>query len=282
MKKVTHGSSFLSRTGVAALIGLAGIALVSGCISLDTTSVEQARAAVESARGDSNIEPGSLDLEQAERHLVLAEEALDSGRFQVDVDHEAYLAATYARVAQIHGEANLAREETSTYLARARGETARTRMQVESAIQFARALDAEQTERGLVLTLGGVQFAFDSAELKPEAQLSVARVAGFLIAADNREILVEGYTDDVGEEDYNLNLSKRRAESVRDALAANRISTSRILADGFGAAFPVASNETEEGRQTNRRVEIIILEAGQAAAEFRRSSGLPDVAADRE
>ncbi len=133
-----------------------------------------------------------------------------------------------------------------------------------------------------MLTLGGVQFAFDSAELKPEAQLSVARVAGFLIAADNREILVEGYTDDVGEKDYNLNLSKHRAESVRDALAANRISTSRILADGFGAAFPVASNETEEGRQTNRRVEIVILEAGQAAAEFRRSSWLPDVAADRE
>jgi outer membrane protein OmpA-like peptidoglycan-associated protein len=277
-----HEVSFLSHTGIAVSFGLAVIVLASGCISLDATPVEQARAAVESARSEANIEAGSLDLEQAERHLALAEEALESGGFQVKVDHEAYMAVTYARVAQVQGEAHLAREETSAYLARARGETTRTRMQVESAIRFARALDAQQTERGLVLTLGGVQFAFDSADLKPEAQLSVARVAGFLIASDNREVLVEGYTDNIGEEDYNLDLSKRRAESVRDALIENRISMTRILADGFGAAFPLASNEDEEGRQTNRRVEIVILEPGQAAADFRRSGGLPDVAADRE
>ena len=146
----------------------------------------------------------------------------------------------------------------------------------------ASALDAEQTERGLVLTLGGVLFGFDSAELKPEAELSLARIAGFLIAAEDREVLVEGFTDNVGTEEYNLELSKQRAEAVTATLVENRVAPSRILAAGFGPAYSVASNDEDEGRALNRRVEIIILDPGLSAAQARRGGGLPGVATGPE
>ena len=218
------------------------------------------------AQTHEGVDPGSLDLEEAGRHLALAEEALEDG-FQAEVDHQAYMATNYARVAELQGETRLAQKGASGYLDSARRETSRTRSAVDlavrrarSAAQRARALDAQQTERGLVLTLGGVLFKFDSADLKPEATVSVARVAGFLIALDDREVLIEGHTDNVGSDEYNLELSKQRAESARAALIESGVGESRIVAKGFGASMPVASNDEDEGRQRNRRVEIIILE----------------------
>lgn len=265
----------MMRRSLLATTCLAGlVAFATGCITLDPAAVEDARAAVEAARTDPNVAPMSIDLEEAERHLAAAEEAL-GGRYQATVDHEAYMAATHARIAQTEGQARLAQEATSAFLARAVQETAQTRKQVDVAVRRARALDALQTDRGLVLTLGGVLFGFDSDELKPEAQKAVSRVAGFLIALDNREVLVEGYTDDIGEAEYNLGLSKRRADAVRAALVGNQVAPSRILADGYGANFPIADNETDEGRQKNRRVEIIILEPGQSAAQAQRRMAPP-------
>jgi outer membrane protein OmpA-like peptidoglycan-associated protein len=264
------------------LVSLAGALLATGCASLNASPVDEARAVVQAARTSPNVTPDSLDVEQAERQLALAEAALESGRFQHRVDHEAGMAKSYARVAVVQGEARLAQQETSDYLARAVRDSEGTRQQVEIAVRRARALDAEQTERGLVLTLGGVLFGFDSAQLKPEAQLALARVAGFLIAAENREVLVEGFTDDVGTEEYNLELSQQRAESVTATLIGNRVDPARILAAGFGPAFPVASNEDDEGRSLNRRVEIIILEPGLSAAVAQRGGRLPGVAAGPE
>jgi outer membrane protein OmpA-like peptidoglycan-associated protein len=141
---------------------------------------------------------------------------------------------------------------------------------VEVAIQNARNIDARQTERGLVLTLGGVLFDFDSADLTADAQLSVARVAGFLIALSNRNAVVEGHADNTGRADYNLELSKRRAESISAALVESGVEADRLAAEGYGSSFPVASNDTAEGREKNRRVEIVILKPGLSAAEARR------------
>ena len=266
MKLYGRSTSPVHHARALCLVSLAGVLIATGCVSLNAAPVEEARAAVQAARTDPNITPDSLDVEQAERHLVLAEAALESGRFQNRVDHAASMAKSYARVAVTQGEARLAQQETSDYLARAVRDSEGTRTQVEIALRRARALDAEQTERGLVLTLGGVLFGFDSADLKPEAEISLARIAGFLIAAEDREVLVEGFTDNVGTEEYNLELSKLRAEAVTATLVGNHVDPSRILAAGFGPAYPVASNEEGEGRALNRRVEVIILDPGLSAA----------------
>jgi len=131
-------------------------------------------------------------------------------------------------------------------------------------------VDAKQTGRGLVLTLGGVLFDFNSAELKPEGRLSAARVAGFLIALDNRDAVIEGHADNTGDADYNVKLSLRRAESIRNALVEFGVSEDRMVAEGYGANFPIASNDIEEGRAQNRRVEIVILRVGLSASEAHR------------
>ena len=253
------------------LAAIATVVLVMGCKSLDPTSFELADAAVAAAKNDQRVaQHDSLHMEDAERHLALAEKELDDNGEQQILDHEAYMAATHAEVARVLGEASEDEAVASAYLRKARRDTAGTERVIESAVLRARALDAEQTERGLELTLGGVLFEFDSAELKPEANLAMAKVAGFLIALEDRVVLVEGYTDSMGAEDYNIDLSKRRAETVRALLIENQVGENRIIADGFGPAYPVASNDTAVGREKNRRVQIVILEPGLPAVGARR------------
>lgn len=263
-----------NRSWVAAAV--ATVALVclfaSGCTTLDPAGVDQARGALEQARNSEVVLESSLDLREAERRFSTAEQALAKGADQETIDHQAYMAAMYARVAVAHGEARVTQEESAAYLRQARLETLGTAVAVDRAIRNAEALEARQTDRGLVLTLGGVLFGFDSDTLKPEATASVARVAGFLIALDDREVLVEGYTDDVGKDQYNVALSQRRAESVLKSLVENGVARSRVVADGYGSAFPVAPNDDAEGRAMNRRVEIIILERGVTAASARRGA----------
>lgn len=123
-------------------------------------------------------------------------------------------------------------------------------------------LEAEQTERGLVLTLGDVLFETGKADLMPGAMRSLDKLARFLQENPEREVLVEGHTDSVGSESYNLNLSQRRAEAVATALRARGIGADRITTRGYGEAYPKASNDTPAGRQQNRRVEIVILDQG--------------------
>jgi len=248
------------------------VVLGAGCASLDATQVELARATVATASEDPNVDAAtSLHLEEAKRHLELAEEALDDGSWQEVTDHEAYMAKTLAEVAMVDGEARALSDSASGALRQARAETRSTQAKVEAAVRRARALQARETERGLVLTLGGVLFEFDSAVLKPEALLATARVAGFLIASDDRETLVEGYTDSQGSEDYNLELSLRRAQAVRAALIESGVEGSRIAAAGHGPSYPVADNDTAEGRASNRRVEILILNPGESAAMALRA-----------
>jgi outer membrane protein OmpA-like peptidoglycan-associated protein len=130
-------------------------------------------------------------------------------------------------------------------------------------------LKAKQTDRGFELTLNDVLFEFDKANLKPGATRSLTNVAEFLRENPERQITIEGYTDNVGSDAYNRDLSQRRADSVRDFLIQNGISADRITARGFGEEYPVASNDTQAGRQQNRRVEIIIVNNdGRSARQY--------------
>jgi outer membrane protein OmpA-like peptidoglycan-associated protein len=118
---------------------------------------------------------------------------------------------------------------------------------------------AKQTERGWILTLKN-EVLFDSggATLKPGAQRALDNLAHFLRKYGDRDIAIEGFTDSTGPKDANQRLSERRAAAVKEALVMRGIESRRIDARGYGPAFPIASNDTETGRQLNRRVEIVI------------------------
>jgi outer membrane protein OmpA-like peptidoglycan-associated protein len=122
-------------------------------------------------------------------------------------------------------------------------------------------LQVQQTDRGMVLTLGDVLFDTGRAELKSGAFSTVDRLATFLRENPERSVAIEGHTDSVGSDSFNLSLSQRRADSVRAALTSRGIAGTRITAKGMGEATPVANNGTAEGRQRNRRVEVVIANA---------------------
>ncbi len=119
-----------------------------------------------------------------------------------------------------------------------------------------------ETERGTVLSLSDVLFEFDRAELKNEARENVEPLVSYLKDNPAQRVVIEGYTDNVGTRDYNLDLSQRRAETVRNFLIQNGISPTRVTARGMGEANPIASNDTESGRQLNRRVEVVLAKIG--------------------
>jgi outer membrane protein OmpA-like peptidoglycan-associated protein len=128
------------------------------------------------------------------------------------------------------------------------------------------ALQAKTTERGIVLTLGDVLFTSGQADLKAGAASNLDRLVAFLNQNPDRNVEIEGHTDNVGGDDYNQDLSQRRADSVRSFLLQQGISSERIAASGKGEQRPVADNESEGGRQQNRRVEVIIANPLPAVA----------------
>jgi len=127
-------------------------------------------------------------------------------------------------------------------------------------------LQAKATERGIVLTLGDVLFTSGRADLKAGAASNLDRLVTFLGQNPDRTVEIEGHTDNVGSDDYNQDLSQRRADSVRSFLLQRGINSTRVAASGKGEQRPVADNESEGGRQQNRRVEVIIANPPPAVA----------------
>ncbi|MDG2307286.1 MAG: OmpA family protein [Candidatus Binatia bacterium] len=107
------------------------------------------------------------------------------------------------------------------------------------------------------LVLRGVHFDFDKASLRPEGEPILAAAAKILNEDSNLQVEVQGYTDGVGSAEYNIGLSDRRAATVKDYLVSQGVAASRLTTRGFGKADPVATNETDEGRAQNRRVELV-------------------------
>lgn len=120
---------------------------------------------------------------------------------------------------------------------------------------------AEMTQKGMVLTLQDILFEFNQSELKSGADRTISKVAEFLNNNANVEVTIEGFTDSIGSEQYNLNLAKQRAESVAKALTQQGVGAERLTTKSLGEAFPVASNDTAAGRQENRRVELVLNQA---------------------
>ena len=124
--------------------------------------------------------------------------------------------------------------------------------------QFNRILETHDTPRGLVVNLGDVLFAFAKFDLKPEARERLAKLSGIVLAHPGLILAIEGHTDNVGSDAVNQTLSEQRASTARQYLIDQGLDANSITARGFGKTMPVADNSTAEGRQKNRRVEIVI------------------------
>jgi outer membrane protein OmpA-like peptidoglycan-associated protein len=120
------------------------------------------------------------------------------------------------------------------------------------------ALQAEVTDRGLVVTLGDVLFASGTAALNGVGDSHLGKLAVFLGKYPDRTVQIEGHTDSIGSDDYNQGLSQRRADAVKSYLVAQSIAATRLTASGKGEHSPVGDNGSSTGRQQNRRVEVII------------------------
>ena len=114
--------------------------------------------------------------------------------------------------------------------------------------------------RGTIMSLSDILFDFDKSVLRREAEINLAKVAVILMQYSEMQINVEGHTDNIGTEEYNQALSERRAKAVYDFLAENGVDSARMDTVGYGMSQPVASNTTDEGRQQNRRVDLVIRE----------------------
>jgi peptidoglycan-associated lipoprotein len=123
--------------------------------------------------------------------------------------------------------------------------------------------ETRRTAMGLVMTLDSksIRFDFDKANIKPEYRDILNRIAGILMTLKGYTIAVYGYTDDIGTQAYNLQLSQRRAEAVRDFLAQTGISPTIMSTKGFGKSDPRIPGDSEQARAANRRVEIGIVDS---------------------
>ena len=275
-----------------ALIFATIAAILGACATAPRSSaeLEQAHIQVQSLSAEPLAQQAAAhDLDAARASLNQADAALAQRKPVEEVDHLAYLARRHADAGQARVDEARARQEVAsasqernrvlldarareTQNARAQTQVAQSQaqaaeQQLASAQQQLQELQAKQTDRGMVLTLGDVLFDTNKATLKAGADQRVDRLAGFLQKNPNERLIVEGYTDSTGSEEYNQELSQRRARAVADALAARGVPASRYQVVGRGQAFPVATNSTAEGRQQNRRVEIVFSDQAGRFAE---------------
>ncbi len=155
-------------------------------------------------------------------------------------------------------EASMAQSEVESARASAASNEAAAVAKSKEMQQQIDALQAEATDRGLVLTLGDVLFATGKSDLKSGGNKTLDKLVTFLNEYPDRNVDIEGHTDDVGSLEMNQTLSQHRADSVKSYLTKNGIKSVRLEAKGLGETQPVADNDTDSARQQNRRVEVII------------------------
>jgi len=226
-------------------------------------------------------ETPQTDAELAAHRVYIANLKVDTARAQAETrfaeDERAALSEQResARLESRTREADVAKTQVATARAdsaeqklaanAARGEAdaaqAAATSSQQQAVELQRQIDelqAKVTDRGLVLTLGDVLFTSGKADLKAGATGTLNKLIAFLNKYPDRTVMIEGYTDSVGSDDYNQGLSQRRADAVRSYLVGQGIGTERLAALGKGESEPVAGNDSALGRQQNRRVAVII------------------------
>jgi outer membrane protein OmpA-like peptidoglycan-associated protein len=238
---------------LALSIGLAGCASTPK----DNATLTQARSGFEVAQSDpAVVKYAPIELKAAGDAIASASNALKEHEKEPQVEHLAYLAKQKVEVARETARLKVAEEQIKT--AGADRDKVLLQARTAEADRLRSELNAKPTDRGMTITLGDVLFDTGKARLKSGSERSLQKLAQFLTENPQRHVAIEGFTDSVGGDDFNQELSERRADAVRDALVGMGISSDRISARGYGKAFPVAGNEAATGRQLNRRVEIVI------------------------
>ena len=274
---------------------LLAAAILSACASMPNQSLTEAHSSYNNARTNPEITNlAALELKDAGDTLNRADYAFNKDEDDETVNHLAYVAKQQVDIAQETAKgktaelavANASAKRNQVQLDARTAEADTAKLQVEiveekanwQATQLAvananserdqaliaeqemqlQALNAKKTERGMVITLGDVLFSTNKAQLKSGGTRNVQKLADFLTQYPQYKVLVEGYTDSRGSDEFNQELSDRRADAVQTALMEMAISSGRVATRGYGEAFPVASNDNAGGRQLNRRVEIIL------------------------
>jgi outer membrane protein OmpA-like peptidoglycan-associated protein len=214
---------------------------------------QQLRRQAEAER--SAAEQAKMEAQQAAAQAAQEKAAADQARAQALAQQQAAMAqAEQARLAA--QQADAARQQAEAQRQQAENEKTALRERLRNQLNMI--LETRETARGLIVNISDVLFDFNKYDLKPGAREKMAKVAGILLAYPGLKIQVEGHTDSVGTDDYNLKLSQQRADSVRTYLVTQGVPADSVTSVGLGKADPVASNDTAAGRQQNRRVELVV------------------------
>lgn len=271
------------------LILITTLLWVTGCSQkgVETSALMKAKAAYEKEKENIALNAAApMELFSASKIYNASKEAGS----EAEADHFAYMLNTQLSIAKetAHSEtlkneisalkenrtkALLDEREKELLLMQKEAQKARLEAQMtQEKLMALQELNAQMTNRGLVLTLGDVLFATAKADLLPGSVRAIEKLSEFLIDNPEREVLIEGHTDNIGSSTYNLDLSLRRATAVQEALVAKGIESTRLFIKGYGEMYPVASNDDVGGRQQNRRVEIVILEEGVTPESMSREN----------
>jgi outer membrane protein OmpA-like peptidoglycan-associated protein len=218
----------------------------------------KAREAVQSAEAARALAVSASEEERiAEERAAAAARATEAQARAADAEASATAAsATAAEEATRRAEAE--RLAAQSDQARLRAEAEKQTLRAKLLRQLNLILETRDSARGLIVSMGDVLFDLEKYTLRPQAREKLAKLSGVLLGNAGLTLAVEGHTDSTGSDEYNQKLSENRAGTVRDYLIEQGVSAESITARGFGRTRPVASNASAEGRQKNRRVEIVV------------------------
>ena len=196
--------------------------------------------------------------QQAETERAAAEQAKAEAQAAA-----AHAAAERTAAEQAKAEAVREQQQALNEADRAKAEAhqatnEREQMRERLRQQLSTVMETRETARGLIVNISDVLFDFGKYTLKPDAREKLAKVSGILLAYPGLSLRLEGHTDAVGSDAYNLKLSQDRADNVRAYLVQQGVSPAAVIAVGMGKADPVAPNDNAAGRQQNRRVELVV------------------------
>ncbi len=231
----------------------------------DRAAQARAEAEVQSkARADADAARAQAEIAKAEAQQAAAEAARQKQ------EAEQAKAEALAQQQALAAEADKARQAAAqSDQLRQQAEKEKQDLRARLLQQLNTVLATRDSARGLIANMSDVLFKSGSFELLVGARERLAKVSGIVLAYPSLHLSVEGHTDSIGTDDYNQQLSEKRAQAVREYLVQQGISADAILASGFGKTAPVASNDTSEGRQQNRRVELVL--SGDAIGDLAGS-----------
>jgi outer membrane protein OmpA-like peptidoglycan-associated protein len=212
----------------------------------DAEAQSRARAEAEAARAQA--EAAKAEALQAAQEAARQKQEAEQAKAEALAQQQA-LAAEADKARQAAAQSDQLRQQA---------EKEKQELRARLLQQLNTVLATRDSARGLIANMSGVLFKSGSFELLAGARERLAKVSGIVLAYPNLRLSVEGHTDSVGSDDYNQQLSERRAEAVRDYLVQQGIASEAVSASGFGKTAPVATNDTSEGRQQNRRVELVL------------------------